>query len=63
MMSERKPYGMSGPGAIRSRCAVEEVGIEYEHVPVTFREDSKDPESLAINPNDRIPALARAQTL
>ena len=62
MMSDRKPHGMSGFRAIRSPCAAEEVGIAYEHAPVTFREDSKDPASLAIDPNGRIPVLARAQT-
>ena len=31
---------------------IEEVGIDYEHVPVSFLEDSKTPEYLAINPNE-----------
>ena len=36
---------------------MEEVGIEYDHVPTDFRADSKSAEYLAVNPNGRIPAL------
>jgi glutathione S-transferase len=56
-MGERKLYGMSGSRALRSLWAIEEVGIEYEHVPISFREESKEPAYLAVNPNGRIPAL------
>ncbi len=56
-MSKTKLYGISGSRAHRSLWAIEEVGIEYEHVPVSFKEDSKAPEYLAINPNGRVPAL------
>ena len=56
-MAKPKLHGISGSRALRSIWAIEEVGIEYEHVPTTFGEDSKTPEYLAINPNGRIPAL------
>jgi glutathione S-transferase len=36
---------------------MEETGIEYEHVPVTYGTDSKGADYLAVNPNGRIPAL------
>lgn len=50
-------YGVSGSRALRSIWAIEEVGVNYEHVPTHFSEDSKTPEYMAINPNGRIPAL------
>ena len=56
-MSKPKLYGIAGSRAIRSIWAIEETGIDYEHVPVGFGEDSKAAEYLAINPNGRIPAL------
>ncbi|MDP6374282.1 MAG: glutathione S-transferase family protein [Pseudomonadales bacterium] len=56
-MSNITLYGTSASRALRSLWAIEEVGVEYEHVPTHFTEDSKTPEYLAINPNGRIPAL------
>ena len=56
-MAKPKLYGISGSRAVRSMWAIEEVGIEYEHVSVNFMEESKKPEYLAVNPNGRIPAL------
>lgn len=50
-------YGVSGSRAIRSLWAIEEVGIEYTHVPTHFFKDSKTEEYLTVNPNGRIPAL------
>ena len=50
-------FGVSGSRAIRSLWAIEEVGIEYEHVPTHFFNDSKTDDYLAVNPNGRIPAL------
>ena len=52
-----KLYGISSSRALRSLWAIEEVGIDYEHIPTSFRGDSKQPEYLAINPNGRVPAL------
>ncbi len=52
-----KIYGIAGSRAIRSLWAIEETGVEYEHVGTNFAEDSKAPDYLAVNPNGRIPAL------
>ena len=56
-MAKPTLYGVSGSRALRSIWAIEETGIEYEHVPTHFFKDSKTPEYLAINPNGRVPAL------
>ena len=50
-------YGMPQSRALRSIWAIEEVGIDYDHVPTHFATDTKKPDYLAINPNGRIPAL------
>jgi glutathione S-transferase len=50
-------YGISSSRAIRAIWGIEETGIDYEHVPTNFADESKTPEYLAINPNGRIPAL------
>jgi glutathione S-transferase len=52
-----KLYGIPMSRALRSLWALEEIGVEYEHVPVNFLTDAKKPEYLKINPNGRIPAL------
>jgi len=52
-----KLYGIPMSRAFRSLWALEEIGVEYEHVPVSFVGDSRKPEYLKINPNGRIPAL------
>ena len=52
-----KIYGIPGSRADRSLWAIEETGIEYEHIKTNFGEDSKANEYLKINPNGRIPAL------
>lgn len=50
-------YGVPVSRAQRSLWALEEIGLEYEHVPTHFLGQTKTPEYLAINPNGRIPAL------
>ncbi len=50
-------YGISGSRALRSLWAIEETGIDYEHVQTSFSGDSKTAEYLAVNPNGRVPAL------
>ncbi len=62
-MAEIKLYGISGSRALRSLWAIEEVGVDYEHVSVDFREQSKSESYLAINPNGRIPALQDGDTV
>ncbi len=56
-MSKPTVYGTAQSRALRAVWGIEEVGIDYDHVPTHFFEDSKTPEYLAINPNGRIPAL------
>lgn len=56
-MSKPKLFGISGSRALRAIWGIEEVGIDYEHVPVTYGADSKGADYLAVNPNGRIPAL------
>jgi glutathione S-transferase len=52
-----KLYGIPGSRALRSIWCIEEMGIDYEHVPTNFAVDAKKPDYLKINPNARIPAL------
>jgi glutathione S-transferase len=54
----RKLYGGANSRALRSLWMLEELGLEYEHVPIDFaKRETKGPAYLAINPNGRIPAL------
>lgn len=50
-------YGV--PQSRTSRCLwlLEELGVPYENVPVSFMGDVEKPDFLAINPNGHIPAL------
>ena len=52
-----KIFGIPGSRADRSLWAIEETGIEYEHIKTNFGEESKSTEYLDVNPNGRIPAL------
>lgn len=52
-----KVYGQAQSRALRTLWMVEELGVEYEHVPVTFAEGSKEAAFLEVNPNGRIPAI------
>ena len=52
-----KLYGISRSRAARSLWALEEIGIEYENVPIHFMGDTKKPDFLALNPNGRVPVL------
>lgn len=56
-MSKIKLYGIAGSRAHRSLWGIEEVGVDYEHIPVSYMEDSKTAEYLAVNPNGKVPAL------
>ena len=60
-MSKVTIYGVSGSRAIRSIWMAEELkaelGIDYDHRPVHFFEESKTPDFLAVNPNGRVPAM------
>ncbi len=52
-----KLYGVAGSRAQRSLWALEEIGLDYEHVPVDFVKGVKEASYLALNPNGRIPTL------
>jgi glutathione S-transferase len=56
-MSKLKLFGIAGSRALRAIWGIEETGIDYELVPVTYGADSKTADYLAVNPNGRIPAL------
>lgn len=56
-MSKPTLYGIASSRAFRSIWAAEELGLDYDHVPTSFRGDNQRPEFLAVNPNGRIPAL------
>ena len=50
-------YGTGQSRAIRILWMLEELGIEYEHRPIDFQNDTKKPEFLELNPNGRVPTL------
>ena len=52
-----KLYGVPTSRAGRCMWMLEELGLAYEQVPVSFTGDNKKPEYLAVNPNGRVPAL------
>ncbi len=56
-MTRPQLFGISGSRALRALWGIEETGIDYEHVPVSYGADSKAADYLAVNPNGRIPAL------
>jgi glutathione S-transferase len=41
---------------------LEELELEYEHIPTNFMGESREPDFLAINPNGHIPALIDGET-
>jgi glutathione S-transferase len=57
-MSNLKVFGIPASRAYRTLWMVNELGLDYEMVPVSFRDGSaKSPQYLAVNPNGRIPAI------
>lgn len=53
-----KLYGISTSRTLRPLWLLEEIGVEYEHIPVDFRKgENRDPDFLKINPNGKLPAL------
>lgn len=62
-MSNLKLYGISGSRALRSIWMMEELEMDYEHVPVHYKEESRQPDYMAINPNGRIPALVDGEVV
>jgi glutathione S-transferase len=58
-----KLYGASASRAFRCLWMLEELGIEYEHVPVNLSDECKTPEYKALNPNGRVPTLVDGETV
>ena len=56
-MTKPKLFGISSSRAIRAIWGMEETGIDYDHVPVSYGAASKGSDYLSVNPNGRIPAL------
>lgn len=56
-MSKMTLYGLAQSRASRCLWALEEAGVDYDHVPTNMRTETKTPEFLAINPNGRVPVL------
>jgi glutathione S-transferase len=52
-----KVYGTSMSRAARALWAMEELGLQYEHVPVNARGESRQPEYLKVNPNGHVPVI------
>ena len=56
-MTKPTLFGTSNSRALRAVWGIEEVGIDYHHVPTNYAAESKAADYLAVNPNGRIPAL------
>ncbi len=57
-------YGVSHSRAFRCLWMLEELGLEYQHVPINFAGGgTRTPEFLAVNPNGHIPALSDGDTV
>jgi glutathione S-transferase len=57
-MSGLRIYGIARTRAFRALWIANELGIDYEHVPVEIGQaGARQPEYLAINPNGRLPAI------
>ena len=53
-----KIYGIASSRALRPLWLLEEIGLEYEHIPIDFRnKENLKPEYLEVNPNGKIPTL------
>ena len=51
-------YGIARTRAFRALWVAEELGLDYEHIPVEIGDaGAHTPEFLAINPNGRLPAI------
>jgi len=58
VMSKLRIYGIARTRAFRALWMAEELGLDYEHVPIEIGPaGARKPEYLAINPNGRLPAI------
>jgi glutathione S-transferase len=57
-MSKLRIYGIARTRAFRALWMAEELGLDYEHIPIEIGPaGARKPEYLAINPNGRLPAI------
>ena len=57
-MSRLRIYGIARTRAFRALWIAQELGLDYEHIPVEIgAAGARKPEYLAINPNGRLPAI------
>lgn len=57
-MSTLRIYGVARTRAFRALWMAQELGLDYEHIPIEIGEaGARQPEFLAINPNGRLPAI------
>jgi len=57
-MSALRIYGIARTRAFRALWVAEELGLDYEHVPVEIGQaGARQSEYLAVNPNGRLPAI------
>jgi glutathione S-transferase len=57
-MSRLRIYGIARTRAFRALWIANELGLDYEHVPVEIGQaGARQPDYLAINPNGRLPAI------
>jgi len=57
-MSGLRIYGIARTRAFRALWVAEELGLDYEHIPVEIGDaGARTPEFLTINPNGRLPAI------
>jgi glutathione S-transferase len=57
-MGQLKIYGVPVSRAFRTLWMANELGLDYENVPIHFADGTaKTPEYLAVNPNGKIPAI------
>jgi glutathione S-transferase len=58
-----KLYGVAASRAARCLWMLEELQVEYEHVPINFSDECKTAEYLKLNPNGHIPTLVDGDTV
>jgi glutathione S-transferase len=56
-------YGTPASRTFRCLWMLQELGLEYEHIPTNFVGENKQPDYLALNPNGRIPTLVDGDTV
>src|SRR5262245_13758751 len=57
-MSKLRIYGIARTRAFRALWVANELGLDYEHIPVEIGErGARQAEYLAVNPNGRLPAI------